>query len=264
MGQVSQVLEALVASGTGEGEFYFGLIVIAVVFTVLYVRAREKRSKEAEQYRQFKQLVAESERAQSQQHLPQSAQFGSVIKPEVVALLERTPAKTGEHSEFDTNTVLQSAHAIHEALTSWMSMLRLGLTKAGTSEEEGTSQTTALYSRIEHLSKGYFPPIISLAIASTLRSYVQYLTTEEGGLNSITPELSVQIISSLYTLEDGLFALVRDAGWNKVHITTQCSELSEKITTVASTAKPGIAPLTLAFTIDNYAKVLLANMPSNQ
>lgn len=88
MGQISQVPEALAAtSGTGEGEFLFGLIVIGVVLTVLYVRAREKRSREAEQYRQLKQEIAESERIRSPQHLSQSSQLGNVISPEVVAFM---------------------------------------------------------------------------------------------------------------------------------------------------------------------------------
>jgi hypothetical protein len=183
---------------------------------------------------------------------------GNVIKPEVIAVLKGTPASAEDQNKFDSNAILQAAIEIHDALTAWMPLLRFGLSRAGTSEGDANFQMGALYTTIEQASRSYFPPIVSIAIASTLRSYVQYLTTEEGNLNCITAELAVKIICSLSTLEDGLFALVREAGWNNEQIQAQSGELSAKIGSFAGTAKAGIVPLTLAFTMDTYAKALVS------
>jgi hypothetical protein len=45
--------------------------------------------------------------------------------------------------------------------------------------------------------------------------------------------------------------------WKKEEIAEQFSELTKKITTIANDASPGIARLSLAFTVDNYAKLLI-------
>jgi hypothetical protein len=228
------VLQA--ANDTGETGFFVVLIVIAVILIAIFLGSKKKRLAEQAE---FRQRLAEIQRERSP-YQPQSIQLGNVIKPEVVALLQNTPADVGKGSEFDSSAVLQSAITLHNALASWMSMLRLGLKKAGTSEGDVTLQMTSLYSEIEQASKQYFPPIVSLVIASTLRGYVQYLTTEEGGLNCITAELAVTVISSLSTLEDQLLALLRDAGWNGEQITAQCNELSKKINTLLP---KGVLPL---------------------
>lgn len=184
--------------------------------------------------------------------------YGNVIKPEVISVLKSTPASTEDQKKFDGSAVFQAGVEIHEALTAWMPILRFGLSKTGTSEGDANFQMGALYNAIEQASRSYFPPVVSIAIASFLRSYVQYLTTEEGDLNCITAELAVKIICSLSTLEDGLFALLRDAGWNNEQIAAQSGELSAKIGSLAGTAKAGIVPLTLAFTMDTYAKALVS------
>jgi hypothetical protein len=119
------------------------------------------------------------------------------IKPEVVALLENTSTRTSSQDKLDSNEVLQSALAIHEALGSWMQMLFAALEKGGTNKEEATLQMAAMFGKMEQASNGYFPAITSLVMASTLRSYVQYLTTDEGDLNCITPELALVIIRPL-------------------------------------------------------------------
>jgi len=232
---VREISRALIllqtATNTGEAEFFTGLIVIAVL-TFIFLGTKKKRSP---QESELLQRLVEIERAQSLSQ--ESAQLGNMIKPQVVASLQSTPASISDNQKFESSAVIQAAIELHEALGIWMPMLKLGLSKAGTAGEEATLQMGALYSSIEQASQTYIPPVVSRAIASTLRGYVEYLTTEEGDLNCITVELAVKIVCSLSALEDGLFALLREAGLDDSQIATQCRELSAKINALASTAK---------------------------
>jgi L-fucose mutarotase/ribose pyranase (RbsD/FucU family) len=93
--------------------------------------------------------------------------------------------------------------------------------------------------------------------AFILTSYIQHLTTEEGDLNAISAELAVAVIVPLMSLRDQLDSVLQEEGWKKEDIAPQVSELSKEMISAANGAEPGIAPLTLAFAVDNYAKLLI-------
>ena len=183
--------------------------------------------------------------------------FANLVRKELRIPQGHKVAQTESRKKFASNEVLQSALAIHEALGSWMRMLFAALEEVGTSEEEATLQMSALFVKMEEVSKGYAPAIISLTMTSILTGYIQYLTTEEGDLNGITAELAVAVITPLMSLGDGLDAVLQEEGWKKENIAGQVSVLSKEITRIANGTTPGIAPLTFAFTIDNYTKLLI-------
>ena len=184
----------------------------------------------------------------------------------VEAGLVKAGAEPSEHANgrkpttMDSSEILQSARELHEALQSWMRMLFTSLEQRGTSQEDAALQMAGLLGKMEGASKQWPPPIAALAMTSVLTSYIQYLTTEEGGLNGITADLAIEILGPLMRLGDGLDALLKEEGWRKEQIAVQVSTLSENVIAITRGAVPGIAPLTFAFAADNYSKLLLKGM----
>ncbi len=166
-------------------------------------------------------------------------------------------AQPPSKSNFNGSEVLQSAHAIHESLAAWMQLLLAELEEKEMSQEEATIQMSALFVKIEKSAEGYAPAIKSLAMTCILTNYIQYLTTEEGNLSGISAQLAVAAVVPLMSLRDQLDSMLLEEGWKKEDVAAQVPRLSKEIIIATNGTKPGIAPLTFAYIVDNYAKFLI-------
>jgi hypothetical protein len=170
------------------------------------------------------------------------------------------PQSSEKLTAADGNDVLQAARQIHDGLTRWSRMLFAQFEQRGIAQQEAGLQMSALFGKLEGVAKQIPPAIASATMLSLLTQYLQYLTTEEGGLNNITAELATGILVPLMRLQDRLDSVLCEEGWAREQIASQVSALSEKIMGVTKASPPGIAPLTLAFAVDNYVKLLITGI----
>jgi len=163
---------------------------------------------------------------------------------------------TPEPSAPDGNEVLNAARAVHQALSSWTSLLFSALEKEkGTSREEALIRVSALQSRILQIQGRYAPAIVTLTCIYLLSHSMQRMVVYGRHFAIRDCALAREAVDRLGKC---LCAVLQDEGWTPEQVTEQVASFGGKMAALVPDQDAIVMYLTLALSLDNYAKCLIA------
>jgi uncharacterized coiled-coil protein SlyX len=153
---------------------------------------------------------------------------------------------------FNSNEAMKSARSAHEHLESWIQVLLTLLTNKGVNREQASLRMAALIERVGAVSSQFPPPIVSLALTFLLNYQIDQTSASLG-----QSEMVSELRKAVTGLGEGLAAVLKEEGWKKDDVTRQMSLLTDKLLAVSEDSGGLVFTLTVAVTLDNYAKFLV-------
>lgn len=159
------------------------------------------------------------------------------------------PAPSGQSTS--GTSALSAAVACHDRLPTFIQVL-----KTVAEERVGDrlpSQFVELYDRLEAISKGFPPPIVTLTMTYFLDQAL-----------SIVPEdpVAVDVRKSVERLARALTDAMRGEGYQKADVTEKVARLTEQFMDAAKDYDKNVLPFVVAVCVDKYAKFLADSVVS--